>query len=553
MRKANLLYLLLIAWSLASCYDDLGNYDYREINMLEVEGIDVFYSRDVDDSLHIVPVLKGTMYSDTSRFTYQWEVERRILAETPELHYQVNLSPGEKKCRFIVTDKETNIKSYTSFRMNVSSSTAGDLIVVLSKYKGHAEMSYLRLDKEANWAVNYYEKRYGEIMGENPQLLLPCYMESSLAYPITYALGRLMVLCDNRIKPFDKSKMEPDTIYPYLTGENYTNLQVYPEPDVKGYKSEFMTEGIYFWRNNPYGSGYQKGTYFIEISGGTIYQAYVGTNSNNPSYSFKNRSPYGDDGYFCPFAYWDDMRETPNDHLTQMGYSLGDLIVFDRVYGRFAFYSGSAKKILDKDCQAFPGYEMIWGSATNRPNDASIAVLAKGEECRLVMLEDGKDDEDNDTKKLSGNVAGGVIVPSSKFYMASKNDNLFFTNGNALYRYNILGIANKTSPSANGKVFDLTQFGYDASAEIKDICVSRTEKTLLVAVSRYGEDMAGEDEELKGDLLYFDLDISTGTVTYREEKSARGISGVPVNVRVKYQTWWRNGLGVDGVTVKDKI
>ena len=55
MRKNNLLYLL-IAFCFSACYDDMGNYSYREINTLEVEGIESLYSRDVDDSLHIVPV-----------------------------------------------------------------------------------------------------------------------------------------------------------------------------------------------------------------------------------------------------------------------------------------------------------------------------------------------------------------------------------------------------------------------------------------------------------------------------------------------------------------
>ena len=555
MRKNNLLYLL-IAFCFSACYDDMGNYSYREINTLEVEGIESLYSRDVDDSLHIVPVLQGTMYSDTSRFTYEWEIERSIKARTPEFHYLIDLTPGEKKCRYIVTDKETGIKSYASFRLNVSSSTAGDLIVILSKYKGHAEMSYLRLDKEANWVVNFYERRFGEILGNEPQQLLPCYMESSQAYPIDYIQGRLMVLCDNQIQLFDKSTMQRDTVWPYLSGENYTNLVAYPKPDVEGYKSQFMVEGISMWRSNPYGSGYQKGCKFIEISGGTVYSISDATNTSSPSYNYKVKSPYGDDGYLCPFAYWDDMSETPNDHLTQMGYSLGDLIVFDRVYGKFGFYENNSymRVIPEEDCQAFPGYEMIWGSATNRPNNTSIAVISDGTSCCLLLLEDGTNaTTSNATKKLVGNIGGGVITPSSKFYMASKTDNLFFSSGNALYRYNILDIEGKTVPSASGKLIDLTQLGYDASATIKDIFVSRTERTLLIAVSRYGSDTEGTGEELKGDLLYFDLNISNGTISYREDKSVKGISGNPVNVRIKYQTWWRNGLADDGVTIRDNI
>ncbi len=556
MKKINLLYLLWIVCCLPACYDDLGNYDYQEINTLEIKGIESLYARDVDDSLHIVPQLEGTIYSDTTRFIYEWEIERKISATTPELHYIVNLTPGEKRCRYIVTDKETGVKSYASFRLNVSSSTAGDLIVVLSKYNGHAEMSYLRLDKKANWAINYYETRFDEIIGTEPQQLLPCYMESQRGYPIDCRQGRLMVLCDNRIQPFDKSTMERDSIWPYLTGDNYTNLIAYPKPDIEGYKSQFMTEVITMWRSNPYGSGYQKSATFTEISGGTVYTMWDATNSGVATYKYKQKSPYGDDGYLCPFGYWDDMSETPNDHLTQMGYSAGDLILFDKTYGQFTFNEGGyyMRKVPEEDCPAFPGYEMIWGSATNRTNNTSIAVISNGSDCRLLMLEKGTNSKTNNaTKKLVGNVTGGTITPSSKFYMASKTDNLFFTSGNAIYRYNILDIESKTAPGAGSKLIDLTQLGYDAAAQIKDICVSRTERTLLVAVSRYGNDTEGTGEELKGDVLWFDINVSNGALTYREDKSAKGISGIPVNIRIKYQTWWRNGLADDGVTVRDNI
>lgn len=81
-----------------------------------------------------------------------------------------------------MTDKETGIQYYTPFNLSVRSSTAADLIVVLSKYKGRAELSYLRLDKPSNWAVNYYADRYGENLGTNPQQLHLTYMESDQGY-----------------------------------------------------------------------------------------------------------------------------------------------------------------------------------------------------------------------------------------------------------------------------------------------------------------------------------------------------------------------------------
>ena len=101
-------------------------------------------------------------------------------------------------------------------------------------------------------------------------------------------------------------------------------------------------------------------------------------------------------------------------------------------------------------------------------------------------------------------------------------------------------------------MLDLTEYGYDAEAVITDVCVSRTEQTLILGVSRYGSDTEGNGEELKGDILYFDLNNSTLQLTYREDKSARGIAGIPVDVEIKYQTHWRDGIDATG-NVIDKI
>lgn len=130
--------------------------------------------------------------------------------------------------------------------------------------------------------------------------------------------------------------------------------------------------------------------------------------------------------------------------------------------------------------------------------------------------------------------------------MLKYGDNLFFSNERGIYRYNILNIASKVAPRESDKVFDLAKAGYDDSAVITDIFVSRTEKTMLVAVSRYGSDIDGTGEP-KGDLLWFNLDASSGRLEYNAEKSYRGISGIPVDVQVKYQTHYRNGLNFNGV------
>lgn len=541
---------------LAGCYKDEGNYEYHAINELEIKGLEDNYTVDADDSLIITPELQGTLYSDTARFSYSWEIGTDEVSKSHDLRIQVDMTPGYKYSRYIITDKETNVRTYKDFGVNVSSSTAGDLILVMSKYQGRAEMSYLRLDKPANWAVNYFMNRNkGRSLGSNPQQLAVLYTKSPKNMPFVNANGRVMAIVDNVVNLIDKNTMLYDTISPVLTVDAYLQTVSYPKPSIEAYKSEFVSEGIALWRKVTYNE--QHYCHFIEVSAGRLFYAAMMSPMSywTTDYFYDVASPYKN-GYFSPFGYWDDMSDTPSCRLQQAGFELGDYIVFDKVNGRFAFSDpyGDVYSIEVEDVPQFQGYTMQWGSATNRPNNTSLAVLNDGSQCRLVLLQDGKNSTSgNATKKLAGNVSGGnVMTPNSRFHMMKYNDYLFFCNGNSLYRYNIMNIGSGIAPAEKDKVFDLTQYGYDASAIITDICVSRTEKTMLVGVSRYGNDNEGMGDEPKGDLLYFDLDKGTVTLTYQAEKSHKGISGIPVDVEIKYQNHYRNGEDMSGV-LKDNI
>lgn len=552
MKKEHILYGLLIILLLSGCYKDLGNYDYREINELETDSIRTSYACDVDDSLVITPLLKGSLYSDSSRFSYSWEIGGKKVAETHDLRIQVDMQPGYKYSRYIVMDKETNVKKYFEFGVNVSSSTAGDLIMVLSKYQGRAELSYLRLDKPANWAINYFQNRYEESLGTNPQQLGMFYLESYQSSPFVDNYGRIIVLADDQINLLNKSSLMLDTITPILTKDAYTQLVSYPKPEIENYKSEFIEEAIYIWRYVTYGA--QKWTYNMQISAGRLFTASLASAVWSQSYYYNIESPYYK-GYLAPFGYWDDMSDTPHDKNLQAGFQPGDFIVFDQNHHRFAYASVyGIYEIKEEDLKSFPDYNLLWGAATNRANNTSIAVLNNGDQCKLVLLQNGKSsDGSRDTKKLVGEIGTGNIVNSkSSFYMMKYNENLFFSTGNKLYRYNIMNINSGIAPGEKDKVFDLAQYGYDAQAVITDICVSRTESTVLVGVSRYGEDSQAQGEEPKGDILYFDLNKGTGVLIYNEEKSSKGVAGIPVDIEIKYQTHWRNGEDTGG-KLKDNI
>lgn len=556
MKKINILYSLLITLLLPACYDDMGNYDYHEINELEVDSILPSYSIDRYDTLFIKPVLRGTQYEDTSRFTYQWEIGTQTVGSAHDLKLYVELTEGLKFSRYVVTDKETGVKKYHSFNVEIKSSTAADLIMVLSKYQGRAELSYLRLDKEADWQVNYFKDRFKQDLGINPQKFIVCYTERMSAnYPFVNYYGRIMTLSDNQIRLMDKNTLEPDTITPYLLGEHYTQFMVrYPEPDVSSYQPEWMDEVIGSTRMQTHYNSLYNYNFFMQIGGGRLYSMLHYTLGSSTAYT-NLKSPY-ENGYLVPFGYWDDMSNIPHNGTNMyLGCNVGNFVMFDKVAHRFCYSKGygSIYSIIEQDVKAFPQYDnLLWGSATVIANNTSVAVLNNGDNCRMVILQNGKGGTNGktDTEKLVKDVdCNGVMSASSKFYMMKFNEYMFFTNGDKLYRYNLLNAINDGTAPANTPIFSLSELGYGPEAKITSLFVSRSEHTLLLGVSRYGNDSEAMGEELKGDVLWFDLNASNMTVTYNEQKSARGIAGIPVDVKIKYQTLWRDGLNLQDVLV----
>ena len=424
------------------------------------------------------------------------------------------------------------------------------------KYQGRAELSYIRLDKEADWEINCFKERYGENLGTNPQQLVVCYTERMSAnYPFTNYYGRIMTLSDNQIRLLDKNTLEPDTITPYLTGAHYTQFMLpYPTPDISIYQPEWIDETIGATRMQTAYNSLYNNNYFMQIGGGRLYTMNhytLGASRANANL----KSPY-ENGNLSSFGYWDDMSNLESYGTNMyLGCNVGDFILFDKANHRFCYNRGSSSiySILETDVKAFPQYNnLLWGSATVITNNTSLAILNNGDNCRMVILQNGKGGKNGttDTKKLVKDIdCSGIMSAQSKFYMMKFNEYLFFTKGDKLYRYNLLDAINSGTAPSNTPIFSLSELGYGPEAKITSLFVSRSEQTLLLGVSRYGNDAEASGEEPKGDVLWFDLNASNVSVTYNEKKSAKGVAGIPVDIKIKFQTLWRDGLNYQDVLV----
>ena len=113
---------------------------------------------------------------------------------------------------------------------------------------------------------------------------------------------------------------------------------------------------------------------------------------------------------------------------------------------------------------------------------------------------------------------------------------VYFTNTTGLYKYNILNVQSQIAPNDGDKICSLSDFGYYYSAKIADACMHRSEKKMLLAVSRYGDDTEGNGDELKTDILEISLEGSKPTLLHKYE----AVAGASPLVIYKYRTFARN-------------
>lgn len=136
-------------WSLSGCYDDKGNYDYKDIDEIKVSfpgsvGDDgsVKYAQKLGEELSIHPEIT---YGNPKKLTYKWEryreetgVEKEILSNSKDLDLTLEHGDdaalpwkvGKYSLCYTVTDTETNQMVQTLVVLNVRSVTPIGLYVL---------------------------------------------------------------------------------------------------------------------------------------------------------------------------------------------------------------------------------------------------------------------------------------------------------------------------------------------------------------------------------------------------------------------------------------
>lgn len=160
----NIYYLLfVIAFIATACYEDLGNYDYHEINEIVIKGLpeeEVLKYR-LSDTLQVEAIVEGNLdEGDMSRYYYTWKAVSKdasggsqsasyILGNEAKLNYFVQLPDNSYEVYCYVKDTLTRVTWHATFDLKVTS-VLNDGWLILSDLDGYARLDMISLSgKEA--------------------------------------------------------------------------------------------------------------------------------------------------------------------------------------------------------------------------------------------------------------------------------------------------------------------------------------------------------------------------------------------------------------------
>ena len=194
---------------LAACFEDKGNYDYRDINEVTIEGIDtenVYQLYAYQSTLTINPVITSTI-GDGQGYEYTWRIVPRqateedgtldqyIVSHEKNLVYPVQLEDGDYTGFFEVKDPTTGVSWVQDFYLTVQSQ-GSEGWMALCDDNGKARLDLIGKNSEGEdvlfpdlWADNDLDigapQRLFFVAGMEEEFFMPLIVTDKGSYFIT--------------------------------------------------------------------------------------------------------------------------------------------------------------------------------------------------------------------------------------------------------------------------------------------------------------------------------------------------------------------------------
>lgn len=226
IQRPHLFIFLALLFVTASCYSDKGNYNYKDLSSMKIDGIDSIYVCDLFSVLNITPQIT-TSSSTTNKYKYYWLIYNKedyrkpidTLSQEATLKYVVKLPVALYQLIFEVKDTETNVSKYSYSNLSVQ-----------SKYSSGW---YVLKDKDGSTDLDFYSS-----LGKVTSNLLTLSLGRSLrGKPIQ--LGFVAYAYFNK----ESEKFEKDTrSFMICTSEDMQVFRISDLKNIGGFKNFFFED-----------------------------------------------------------------------------------------------------------------------------------------------------------------------------------------------------------------------------------------------------------------------------------------------------------------------
>ena len=171
MRK--LLYICVTLLCMSSCFSDLGNYEYVQINeaVISDKGFENAYDvRRQSDVLTIIPEISFTLdKEEKGTYEYEWVAvgqnfyrgERFVIGRERDLHYPVELQAEQYILYLKVKDMETDMVFSKSVGLDVRSTNTMGWVLAGETHDGKGQADMISLSSTVLYLKNALEMREG--------------------------------------------------------------------------------------------------------------------------------------------------------------------------------------------------------------------------------------------------------------------------------------------------------------------------------------------------------------------------------------------------------
>ena len=142
-------FLFLVTFNFICCYDDKGNYEYKQVNDIEISFPDYNFEQVIGETFKLYPKFTYK-YKDTANLnlSYKWAIGERVIGENRQLVWQVDTNEQVEIALYVTNIDDNMVYMGSTIVRPTSIYTWYNSYLVLSEKNGKSILSFVRYDEK---------------------------------------------------------------------------------------------------------------------------------------------------------------------------------------------------------------------------------------------------------------------------------------------------------------------------------------------------------------------------------------------------------------------